>query len=101
MNDEIYEKIEKAIYEKGKYKDFNISYAMNEDLDALFTEGKIRIEYVHLHTDILINPTYLDIVVAVNDLMNIEDFGDHRFLEDIFFERNDDDVKIYSLHFGS
>lgn len=101
MNDETYEKIENAIFTKGKYKNFEISYAMDEDLDSLFTIGSIRVEYADLKTDVLINPTYLDIVVAVNDLMNIESFGDHHYLEMIIFKRNDADIKIYDLHFGS
>lgn len=103
MDDYTYEKISSAIFEKGKYKKFNISYAMDNDLDDVIVQGKVRIEYgyTELKTDVLMNPTYLDAVVTINDLMNIEDFGDHHYLEDIFYKYQDGDIMVYWLSFGS
>ena len=43
MNDEIYDKIYLAIEKSGKYKDYRVSYAMDNPLDDIALEGKVKI----------------------------------------------------------
>lgn len=101
MNDQIFQKIHGAIMKYGKYKNFSVIYAMNESLDSLLATGQVKITYAGLDSDILVNPTYLDAIVAINDIMNMENFGENRSVQDIELEHIGKEFKIYSFHLTS
>ena len=102
MNDEIFDKIYLAIEKNGKHKKYRVSYAMENDLDDIALKGKVKIIFDEFYSsEILVNPSYLDLVVVANDMINVCDFHDHIYLENIIFVEKNDDVNIYTMSFGS
>lgn len=104
--DEFDGKIYDAIQKYGECKDCRVFYRMEEDLEDILAIGKVQIIFdsiknVNYKSHVLENPTYLDLAVIANDVINICNFKDHRYLENVYLERENNDIKIYSIWFGS
>lgn len=102
MDDEVFNKIYLAIEKNGKHKDYRVSYSMENELDEIALGGRVKVIFDEFYSsDIVINPTYLDICVIANDMLNACDVHDGIYLEDIIFLKKEKDTNVYNLHFGS
>ena len=77
--------IKNALVQKSQYKDLKVAYEMDNDLEEVIIQGRVKFMDDYGDEDfvstLLINPTYLDLAIFVNDRINITQDDHHVFLE--------------------
>lgn len=102
--------IKKAITEKSQYKDLKVDYQMDNDLDEVIMQGRVKFMDDYGDEDvqsvIFVNPTYLDLAIFVNDRINITQDDHHVFLESMYKHSVEnpgaqDEIQIITYDLGS
>jgi hypothetical protein len=116
---EIWEKrIEEAILASGQKK-VRVIYSVEADVDKVAVEGKVVLvgfaddfwggkKSKNYHSEVLINPTWLEVAVRANEMIRVTRDTHHSFLEgldkpimNMDVGVREDDVTLYEFMMGS
>lgn len=102
--------IKNAIVEKSQYKDLKVAYEMDNDLNEVIIQGRVKFldDYgdEDVQSEVFVNPTYLDLAIFVNDRINITQDDHHVFLEKMYKhsmenEGQPEETQIIAYELGS